>query len=92
MRKEALDSVARQQKHYAESNTWRHLKLRSPQDLQPFAVIIATEKAREKVEHGIDGDMLLYKCLVGVETPGAHERRVRHLIDAWNGLEWLEMN
>src|SRR5580693_4759656 len=37
--REALDSVARQQKRYLESGTWRHLKLRGPPDLQPFAVV-----------------------------------------------------
>jgi hypothetical protein len=25
-------------------------------------------------------------------TPADHEQRVRHLIDAWDGLQWLEMN
>jgi hypothetical protein len=89
--KEALDVAARAQKRYAESGSWRQLKLQSPLDLQPFAFITACEEAREKVKRQIDVDMLRYRCLVDVETPEAHEQRVRLLIDAWDGLDWLEM-
>jgi hypothetical protein len=91
--KEALESVVRQQKRYRESGTWKHLKLHSPLDLQPFAVVIACEEAREKVRRQVEVDTLTYRCMAEREpaTPAEHERRVRHLIDAWDGLEWLAL-
>jgi hypothetical protein len=89
--KEALDSVARQQNRYRESGTWKHLKLNSPLDLQPFAFILATEEAREKVRRQIDVDILRCKC-IDDDATDSHMRKVRHLIDAVDGLEWLEVN
>jgi hypothetical protein len=89
--KEALESVERQQKRYRESTTWKHLKLNSPLDLQPFAFILATEEQREKVKRQVDADMLRYKC-IDDETPASQLRKVKHLVDALDGCTWLEMN
>jgi hypothetical protein len=90
--KEALDVVAREQKRYRESGTWKHLKLHSRFDLQPFAVIIATEEARENVRRQVETDVLRYRCMDDEpKTPAEHMRRVQHLIDASDGLHWLEM-
>lgn len=48
--------------------------------------VMACEEAREKVKNQVDFDIMIGQC-------GAHhEERVRCLIDAWDGLEWLSVN
>jgi hypothetical protein len=91
--KEALDVVAREQTRYSRSGTWKCLKLHSPLDLQPFALVIACEEARERVKHDLQSDLLRYRCMADEpSTPAEHMRKVQHLVDIADGLEWLEMN
>jgi hypothetical protein len=57
-------------------------------------VVVATEEAREKVRYQVGFDMMIYESMAQRDptTPAEHEQRVRLLTDAWDGLQWLEMN
>jgi hypothetical protein len=84
--KETLDQVKFMQDQYHRNQDWKRFGIHRPMDLQPFANVIACEEAREKIKHQVDMDMVIGEC-------GAHqEERVRRLIDAWDGLEWLSVN
>jgi hypothetical protein len=83
---ETLGQVKFMQDQYHRNQDWKRFGIHRPMDLQPFAIVVACEDARERVHHQIDMDILIGE--VGVR----HEERVRHLVDAWDGLEWLAMN
>lgn len=84
--KETLDTVKHMQDQYHRNQDWKRFGIHRPMDLQPFANVIACDESREKVKYQVDFDMMIGQC-------GAHhEERVRCLIDAWDGLEWLAMN
>jgi hypothetical protein len=79
---------------------WRRYGLHAPTDLQPFAVVIACEEEREKVKSHVNMDMLCGQPFSDTELfhpnyaegaqPAEVERKVRHLIDAWDGLDPAE--
>jgi hypothetical protein len=95
---EMLDTVKWCQNEYHKWGRWREFKLYAALDLQPFAIVTACEERREIVKHQVSLDMLCYESMfsrtqppISVD-PNDHMRRVRHLDDAWDGLQWLEMN
>jgi len=84
--KETLDTVKNIQDAYHRNQDWKRFGIHRPMDLQPFANVIACDESRERVKNQVDFDMMIGEC-------GAHhEERVRCLIDAWDGLEWLSIN
>ena len=96
--RETLDTVEFLRKTWREQYRWQ-LRLRNPLDLEPFAIVTACEEEREMVKHHVDMDILCYESSAQMseshpetQTPREHEQRVRHLIDAWDGLEWLAVN
>ena len=96
---EMLRTVEWLQKEYHRWGRWKDLKLYSALDLRPFAVVTACEEAREKVKSQINLDMLCYESSAQSAEhphyqphPNDHMRRVQHLIDASDGLQWLEQN
>ena len=89
---EMLWTVQWLQKEYHRWGRWKDLKLYSALDLQPFAVVTACEEARERVKSQINLDMICGGTDSPPDSPPAHERKVRHLDDALDGLTWLEQN
>ena len=84
--RETLDTVKYMQDQHHKNRDWKRFGIHNPIDLQPFAVVTGCEEEREKVKNQVDFDIMIGQC-------GAHhEERVRCLVDAWDGLEWLAMN
>jgi hypothetical protein len=82
---EALDTAKFLQNQFAQRD-WRQFGLKGPNDLRPFAMIIGCEEAREKVNNQVNFDLMIGEC------HPYQDHRVRALVDAWDGLEWLAMN
>jgi hypothetical protein len=95
---EALDT-AKFLRNTFNQRDWRQYGLKGPNDFRTFAYIIGCQEEREQVKHGINLDLLCYQSNANSSDhpyyradPNDHMRRVRHLQDAWDGLEWLEQN
>jgi hypothetical protein len=84
--RETLEHVKYMQDQYHRNTDWKRFGIHNPMDLQPFAIVVACEEAREKVSNQVDMDILIGK--IGAD----HSERVRALVDAYDGLDWLEMN
>jgi hypothetical protein len=89
--REMLEEIRSQRKAYHACEHWKLYGLHNPLDLDPFAIVTACEEQREDVKMQVNVDMICggneHTC-----SPAHHEAKVRHLIDAWDGLQWLEMN